>query len=362
MIKLVDVLVQPEQLIEVSPATLSNIVAEARYFNMLGQLKYHCNTRGVWSRLPKKFRQQLDTATLFYDNQRRKLAVETDEIAHALSPLNINWIYLKGSAYHLNNMSNFSGRMMSDIDVLVQEEDLPQVEAALRSHGWMPAPVNSYDEKFYRNWSQEIPPLRHIYRQVELDVHFNILPKTLKESINNKHLFEQSLPFSDDPNQKVLTPHAMLAHSAIHLFYESEYAKGLRDLYDIALLINHYSVEASFWDDLIELGRTIGNESSIYLALRYSQQIYCSQIPTTVIDHYAQFRPNWLYLTVLDFCFFAIFTRSFPPHRKSGHGLAETFLYLRGHLKRMPLRLLVPHLTKKYFDKFKVKQQADELI
>ncbi|MGR5237697.1 nucleotidyltransferase family protein [Vibrio alfacsensis] len=362
MSKLVDVLVQPEKLTKLAPAALSKIVAEARYFNMLGQLKYHCQVHGLWSALPNKFCQQLNSATLFYDNQRRKLAIETNEISRALAPLNISWIYLKGSAYNLNNMSNFSGRMMSDIDVLVQEEDLPQVEAALKSHGWMPAPVNSYDEKFYRSWSQEIPPLRHIYRQVELDVHFNILPKTLKESINNKHLFEQSLPFSDDPNQKVLTPHAMLAHSAIHLFYESEYTKGLRDLYDITLLINHYSAEVSFWDNLIELHNSIGNESSLYLALRYSNKIYRTQIPTKVVEHYAQFKPNLLYLSVLDFCFLNIFTRTFPPHRKTGYGFAETVLYLRGHLKRMPLRLLVPHLSKKYFDKFKVKQQADELI
>ncbi len=357
MIKLVDVLVKPEKLLDVSPSVLSEIVSEGRYFNMLAQLKYLCESKGCWSSLPEKFRAHLSSASLFYENQRRKLDIEAEDITRVLTPLNVQWMYLKGGAYHLNGMTGFAGRMMSDIDILVEESAIGRVEAAFKNNGWVSAKISNYDEKFYRSWSQEIPPLRHLYRQVELDVHFNILPKTLKETVDGRDLFEQAVEIESRPGEKVLKPHAMLIHSAIHLFYESEYHKGMRDLYDIWILIENYSSQENFWDDLIELQRKIGNEESVYLALRYSQMIYHASIPSSVIEYYEQFKPNKLYLSILDFSFVNVFTSMYPPHKKLGHGFSEGVLYLRGHLKRMPLRLLIPHLTKKSLDKLKFHEE-----
>ncbi len=357
MIKLVDVLVKPEKLLELPPSALADIVSEARYFNMLVQLKHLCESKGYWPLLPKKFRSHLTSASLFYENQRRKLEIEAEEITRVLTPLKVQWMYLKGGAYHLSGMTGFSGRMMSDIDILVEEKALSQVESAFKNNGWVSARISNYDEKFYRCLSQEIPPLRHLYRQVELDVHFNILPKTLKETVDGRYLFEQSVAMDSRPYQKVLQPHAMLIHSAIHLFYESEYHKGLRDLYDIWILIEHYSTEENFWDDLIKLQSKIGNEESIYLALRYSKMVYHASIPVKVLEHYDRFKPNKFSLFILDFCFLNVFTSMYPPHKKLGHSFSEGVLYLRGHLKRMPLRLLIPHLTKKSIDKLKIQEE-----
>ncbi len=362
MIKLVDVLVNPETLIELSPSALSNIVAEARYYNMLAQLKYLCESKNCWDALPDQFKQHLNSGSLFYVNQRKKLENEAEQIAKVLTPLKVNWVYLKGGAYHLSNMPCFSGRMMNDIDILVEERDLTRVEEALKANGWLSSEISNYDEKFYRSWSQEIPPLRHLYRQVELDVHFNILPKTLKESLDGRYLFEESTVLNTNGHEKVMKPHAMLMHSAIHLFYESEYHKGLRDLYDICILINTFGEDNEFWHRLINLQHKVGNERSVYCALRYSHKIYNVDIPSEVLAYYDKYKPNTFYLQLLDFCFLNAFTSNYPPHRKLGHTLSELILYLRGHLKRMPLRLLVPHLAKKSFDKFKVKEEVHDLM
>jgi len=107
-------------------------------------------------------------------------------------------VYLKGSAYHLAGFSEFSGRLMSDIDILVSEATLPKVEKALKETGWLSTHLNDYDQKFYRQWSQEIPPMRHLKRRTELDLHFNILPKTLKESPTPSLLRSQAVDISDN--------------------------------------------------------------------------------------------------------------------------------------------------------------------
>ncbi len=150
MIKLVDVLVKPEKLLELPPSALADIVSEARYFNMLVQLKHLCESKGYWPLLPKKFRSHLTSASLFYENQRRKLEIEAEEITRVLTPLKVQWMYLKGGAYHLSGMTGFSGRMMSDIDILVEEKALSQVESAFKNNGWVSARISNYDEKFYR--------------------------------------------------------------------------------------------------------------------------------------------------------------------------------------------------------------------
>ncbi|UUM32242.1 nucleotidyltransferase family protein [Vibrio japonicus] len=362
MIKLVDVLANPEALINLPPSALSNIIAEARYYNMLAQLKYICESKGYWNALHNQFKQHLDSGYLFYVNQRKQLANEAEQIAQVLTPLKVNWVYLKGGAYHLSEMKCFSGRMMNDIDILVEERDLARVEEAFKINGWLSSEISNYDDKFYRSWSQEIPPLRHLYRQIELDVHFNILPKTLKESLDGRYLFEESTVLNANSYEKVMKPHAMLMHSAIHLFYESEYHKGLRDLYDIYILINAFGKESEFWRNLIDLQHKVGNERSVYCALRYSRKVFNVDIPSDILEYYNQYKPNTFYLRLLDFCFLNVFTSNYPPYRKFGYTLSELALYLRGHLKRMPLRLLVPHLAKKSFDKFKVKEEIHDLI
>ena len=356
---LVDILVQPKLLAKIPTKNQSLIVAEARYFNMLAQLNYLCEEQNIFPTLPKKLQTHLQSADFIYNNQCRIVNYEREILQSILTPLNINWIYLKGCAYQLKNIIDFRGRIMSDIDLLVAEKDLALVEQTLKKNGWVAKEICNYDEKFYREWAHEIPPLQHVLRQVVLDVHFNILPKTIKAAINAKVLFKEAIPLNSLSNEKVLSPAAMLMHSAIHLFYESEFHKGLRDLYDIAIFIKTYGNDHQFWQKLIKLHQDIGHQQSLLLALRYSKKIYQCEIPEYIIHYYQQYQPKPVALKILDFCFVTIFTQSYPPHQKRGFTIAKVILYLRGHLKRMPIALLIPHLTKKIFDKFKPKNASE---
>ena len=89
-------------------------------------------------------------------------------------------VFLKGTAYHVAADQAGKGRVFSDVDILVPEDKLLEVERALISAGWMTNTLNSYDQKYYRQWMHEIPPLRHLKRQTSIDVHHNILPKTTR--------------------------------------------------------------------------------------------------------------------------------------------------------------------------------------
>ena len=46
------------------------------------------------------------------------------------------------------------------------------------AHGWLRMKIDPYDDRYYRVWMHEIPPLRHRERKTEIDLHHTILPRT----------------------------------------------------------------------------------------------------------------------------------------------------------------------------------------
>ncbi|WP_413284626.1 nucleotidyltransferase family protein [Vibrio sp. MA40-2] len=348
MTKLIDVLSKPDILLSLTPVMQSDIIAEARYFNMLAQLKAACEHCQIWADLPDKLRQHMHAANYTFVNQQKHLHYEMSVLASILSELNVNWVYLKGSAYQLAGFREFQGRIMADIDILVAETALNSVENALKSNGWVHTTLNDYDDKYYREKSQEIPPLKHVERQTEIDLHFNILPNTLKKSPDPTELLNQTIDLDKgQTGAQILNPQAMVIHSAVHLFHEGEFNKGLRDLYDLFLLFSKFGQQAEFWSQLLQLQKKLGNGDSVFYALRYCQKLFNLTIPLDVQAFYNHYRPNPISLIVSDFAFKQVFSHHFPPHRRAAHSVVEFILYIRGHLKRMPLHMLIPHLLVK---------------
>jgi putative nucleotidyltransferase-like protein len=101
------------------------------------------------------------------------------ELAAVLAPLNMPLIALQGSAYVLQNLLLSEGRSTSDVDLMVAREHLGRAEAALKSAGWEYGKMDPYDERYYREWVHELPPMRFPGRfLLELDLHHTILPLT----------------------------------------------------------------------------------------------------------------------------------------------------------------------------------------
>ncbi|MGR5145018.1 nucleotidyltransferase family protein [Photobacterium alginatilyticum] len=346
-VKLVDILRSPTTLLSMNPRELSQIVAEARFYNMLAQLKWLCEQADVWFDLPVEFQRHVLSAEYTYTNQIRLLEQEHRHVSALFSQSGVRWVYLKGAAYQLSGFEYMRGRIMSDIDILVPQVQIETAEQALVAHGWMHKTMTDYDDKFYRNYSQEIPPLKHFDRQTELDVHFNILPSILRHGPDPVILHSHTQALSDDSGARVLSPEAMVLHSAIHLFYESEFHKGVRDLFDIFQLIRHFSQQPGFWDKLVRLQQSIGNGESMYYALRYCRQYYRLDVPAEVLAFYEQFKPGPLVFRLIDPAFKKVFSSIFPIHHERGDQWYVFVLYLRGHLKRLPLSKLVPHLIRK---------------
>jgi hypothetical protein len=104
-------------------------------------------------------------------------------------------------------------------------------------HGWSSAKTSAYDQRYYRRWMHELPPLKHNSRQTVLDVHHAILPTTARLKPDSRKLLAAATPIAGRPDLAVLSPVDMVLHSAAHLFCNEDVGNSLRDLVDLDCLL-----------------------------------------------------------------------------------------------------------------------------
>jgi hypothetical protein len=262
-----------------------------------------------------------------------------------LAPL----LLLKGAAYAMAGLRAGAGRLFGDIDILVPASRLDEVESALMLHGWASTQVDAYDQRYYRQWMHELPPMQHVRRQSSIDVHHAILPQTASVRPDPALLRAAAVPIGGAPGLATLAPADMVLHSAVHLFFDGEFDKGLRDLLDLHHLFGEFGARSGFWEALPARARALELERPLFYALRYSRRLLGTPVPDTVLAALAPAGPNRALLALMD----ALFERALLPlHASCGDafsGPARFALYVRGNWLRMPPLMLARHLFHKAF-------------
>lgn len=214
--------------------------------------------------------------------------------------------------------------------------------------GWVGAQRDPYDQRYYREWMHELPPMRHLRRGTVVDVHHAITPPTSRWCADSEKMRSQAIPLPGRPAVRILAPADMVLHSATHLFHEGELDNGLRDLVDLDSLLRHFGAQPGFWDRLVPRAVEVGLARPLYYALRYTKLKLGTPVPDGVAAAAAAAAgPAGPLRVLMD----ALFVRALRPKHPSCSGaatrLARWLLYVRGHWLRMPVPLLLYHLTRK---------------
>jgi hypothetical protein len=325
------------------------LLQQARRANLVGRLGEAFEAAGLLGLIPEGPRPHLVAAGLLSNSQSRAVLWEARQIRQALRELPGPVVLLKGAAYALAGLPAARGRLFNDVDILVPRPQLGQVEAALMLEGWHGEHSSAYDQRYYRRWMHEIPPMTHVLRNTVIDVHHNILPLTSRIKVDADRLLARIRPIEGWAGLYRLGDTDLVLHSACHLFLDGEFDKGLRDLVDLDALLRHFGREASFWPQLQARARELGLARILFYALRYTRLLLQTPVPAEQEAGLADVAPQRWQLACMD----AIFERALRPDHAScadrWTGPARRFLYLRAHWMRMPLHLLVMHLTVKAF-------------
>jgi hypothetical protein len=343
--RLTPVLLDPSEIVEWGDEDWDLAVRQARRAGLLARVDILLSGAEMAASVPPAPRAQLQAARVVVAKHRDDVAREIRAIAAALGSLDAPLLLLKGAAYAAAGLPPAAGRLFGDIDILVPKESLTETEALLVAAGWNSANSDAYDQRYYREWMHELPPLQHERRQTAIDVHHTIVPPTSRFAVDAKRLRDAAIPAGADSRILVLAPADMVLHSAVHLFTEGEFSHGLRDLADLDLLLRHFADrDPHFWDILAERAQSFGLVRPLHYAVRFAAALLATPVPPRLLTIGA---PGPVGGHVMD----ALFARALrPPHPSCADrftALALFFLYIRAHYLRMPLGLLMPHLLRK---------------
>ena len=345
---LLNALQAPEKLPGLPPADWELLLRVARRARVLGRLESDLARTGLLEDIPERAAAHLRAARNVITHRNTLISWEVNRLLWALKDIDVPLILLKGAAYLLAGLPPARGRIFADVDLLVPEERIGEIEERLVERGWFKTQIDPYDDRYYRVWMHEIPPLRHRERGTEIDIHHRLLPKTSHLKSDPKSLFTAARPLAD-PRLQMLAPTDMVLHALVHLFLEGDPDEGLRlrDLIDVHDLLCHFGQEPGFWSDLGPRARALGFERPLFYGLHHLQRILGTPIPPDVLRGLEDAAPVWPIRQLMNRLIPFALLPGHPDHPSSWAAVARWLIYVRAHWLRMPPGLLAKHLSHK---------------
>lgn len=330
---------------ERSPVEWTQLLRQARILNVLPQLaRRYEHVTGV----PLEVARHFESARRIAERLALDVHREARRISTALQPLNIPVVFLKGGAYVLRDLAAAHGRVFSDLDLMVPRDAVAAAEDRLIRAGWVSSHHDAYDQRYYRQWMHEIPPLRHLHRGTIVDLHHTITPPTSRFPVQGEKLLATaySLSLASFPNGHTLGNTDMVLHAAVHRFMEGEWANGFRDLLDLHRLLEEFGKDADFGRALLARSQELGLEMPLRQTLHQLKRIFATPLPPAleIATRPGPVRPGERLTAML---LSEVLTPQEPDSKPPERRRAAALLYLRAHWLRMPPHLLAAHLLRK---------------
>jgi len=338
---LLRVLREPQTLCALTPVEFANALDAAEYARLLGWLQFRIEEGLVPTVVPPWLAERLTSTLALVGEYDRAVRWEIDRLDRVFLGTGIRWVLLKGAAYLAAGLPPGRGRNVADIDLLVSAADLPAAERALTAQGWAFPALDPYDERYYREWMHEVPPMVHRERGSIVDLHHAILPRTSRLHPSSERLLEGAIEVA--PGIRTLRPSHQILHAAAHLFHDGEIAGAIRDVVDLDGLLRHFGRDPAFWADLVAEAPRLGLARPAFYALRYAQLLFATSVPAEVLAHTSTWAPSSALTVLMD----RLVLRALPGEAGRGSSSAALALYIRSHWLRMPPRMLAQHLMRK---------------
>ena len=333
----------------------TTILGAARRARALGHLAVRLRLAGVMATVPEPVAAHFESADRVIRRQRQRLHLELRELGEAVDDLDAPVVLLKGAAYEALKLPLAAARVASDVDILVRPEDLHRVEDRLKARGWVSIELNAYDERYYREWSHEIPALSHPSRSLEVDVHHSIAPGLRGNSPAVRALFERSMPCEWRVGRagrrprpfQVLDPADQLLHLAVHTFASSDLAGRLREVMDFDLLYRIYCAPGGPVDPGVAMDRasSSGTDRAFWWALHFARRWLGTPVEPALLDRTG--RPGAVLRSAMNWACDRSMLPGITQRRTRIEFAAELALLTRYQWHRLPLRLLLPHVVEK---------------
>ncbi len=211
--------------------------------------------KNLTSELPEDFREYLNELHHLSKQRNDKLRGQLLETIGYLNTLNITPILLKGAVHLVSDIYPDNGvRMMSDLDILVAQNEVEPTQEALINLGYQ---KNTDCEVDYPPDHHHCAPLFRPGDYASLEIHRQLLDKRYSHILSAETAIDASVPLIvDGHSMRVLNPSHRVLHNILHSqLMDQHYANGmipLRSLYEV-VTENAVSKNNIDWPMLIQL-------------------------------------------------------------------------------------------------------------
>lgn len=352
---LIKVLKNPKMMLELSSHEWNECLREAKIAGLAGRLASDAIYLDITEKLPLKVQNVFRSNTYNSQSSTRKIRWEINRVHRAMLGADEKVILLKGGAYIAEGLKCTHGRMSVDLDILVAKNRIDYAEEKFLAAGWEHQVENDYDQKYYREYAHELPPMVHPERYISIDVHHTILPVTSRVKPDIQKMIDDSVESLD--GFYVFSNVDMILHSVVHLFQDGEIRSSLRNLLEQHDMYSEFGQNEEFWLKLVPRAIELGLTRSLYYSLHFTKNIFNTDIPKNVIDEINQFRPGTLTMWLMNWMVPAVISPTLGA-RGMNRWICQNGLYIRSHWLKMPPFLLAKHLTIKFFKNFTKKEET----
>ncbi|MFM8321536.1 MAG: nucleotidyltransferase family protein [Chloroflexota bacterium] len=234
--------------------------------------------------LPEPVLEQLRTTRLKQISQNLLIYHTLHRLLQLFNSAGISVIALKGVHLARFVYQDISLRGMSDIDLLINPEQLARAAEIVEAQGYRAS--NPYDVALYPQVSHQLP---HFLKQnapiIELHTSLSDPGMSITEDLPGIWQRAQSATFDGLPAQ-VLCAEDLLLHSVLHAAHSHSFNLGLRPLLDQAMILKCYRAEIN-WDVLTDRAAAWNLSKSLYVCLQLAADLLDAPVPGEALERLA---------------------------------------------------------------------------
>uniref|UniRef100_A0A486XP03 Nucleotidyltransferase family protein n=1 Tax=Rheinheimera sp. BAL341 TaxID=1708203 RepID=A0A486XP03_9GAMM len=326
----------PEQFVQQATAQQwTDFLQQSREHGLGARFYYVLEKKQLLEKVPTQVRLHGESAAYYAQKQQHSLFFELQQLEALFSAAKCPCLLLKGAAYRALALPVGHGRLFADIDILVPAAQLKPIRDKLFFNGFSEGTISDYDRHYYLNWSHQNPPLRHFQRGTVIDLHHHIYPTASAKKIDISPLFQHAEPLAGSVFSVPKAAHLFI-HAAVHLFYQEETHKLVKDIIDLNDLLLEVERQQQL-DWLLQQAEIMAVKSAVLNACWVLVQLFDNSAARRQLGATAQQPQRWVGRLVISML--------------QGTGLkafcARQFWFVRGHGLKMRWQVLLYHTLAK---------------
>jgi putative nucleotidyltransferase-like protein len=260
-------------------------VVEAACRQGIAALVYHTFQRqDLMALVPHPAREGLQA--FYYTNalRNRLLYQDLSQVLTALRALPSATIVLKGAALAETVYPQRALRPMSDVDLLVREDDLSRVEDALLALDYRFLD-GGQSKAYYRAHHYHLTYVKSAstFQEMHVEVHWHLDRQRPAFAIDIVGFWHRAVPATiAGVDTLVLSPEDVLLHLCLHTCKHKFTFFGLRALGDIAATLQQYGPHMA-WQSFCMRAEQWGTTPYVYLMLRLARDLVGAAVPDPVL-------------------------------------------------------------------------------